>query len=269
MEMWGGATFDVAMRFLLEDPWVRLRRLRELIPNICFQMLLRASQCGRIHRVIPTTSCREFIRESAAQGIDIFRIFDSLNWLPNMKIAMEAVQKTGKICEAAICYTGDILDPQRDKYPLRYYVERAKEARTGWARISSASRIWPGSADRTQREAREGSARGSRLCRFTFHTHDTSGLNAASILKASEAGADVADAAAASMSGTTSQPNLNSVVAALAHTPARLSTRPGRAERIFRLLGSRAHLLQALRQCAAHRNCRVYVHECRAGSTPI
>ena len=110
LEMWGGATFDVAMRFLHEDPWQRLRRLREAIPNICFQMLLRASNAVG-YTAYPDNVVREFVDEAARQGIDIFRIFDSLNWLPNMKVAMEAVRRTGKVCEAAICYTGDILDP--------------------------------------------------------------------------------------------------------------------------------------------------------------
>src|SRR5208282_1596746 len=126
LEAWGGATYDVSMRCLLEDPWKRLRRLRELIPNICFQMLLRGANAVG-YTAYPDNVVREFIKEAAAQGIDIFRIFDSLNIASNMKIAMEATRKTGKICEAAICYTGDILDPKRDKYPLKYYVERAKE----------------------------------------------------------------------------------------------------------------------------------------------
>ena len=126
LEMWGGATFDVALRFLKEDPWERLQVLREAIPNICFQMLLRASNAVG-YTAYPDNVVQEFIYESAAQGIDIFRVFDSLNWLPNMKIPMEAVRKTGRICEGAICYTGDILDPKRDKYPLQYYVRMAKE----------------------------------------------------------------------------------------------------------------------------------------------
>src|SRR6185436_12088021 len=126
LEMWGGATFDVAMRFLLEDPFVRLRRLREAIPNICFQMLLRASNAVG-YTAYPDQIVAEFIREASAQGIDIFRIFDSLNWLPNMKASMQAVRKTRSVCEAAICYTGDILDPKRDKYSLAYYVDMAKE----------------------------------------------------------------------------------------------------------------------------------------------
>jgi len=216
LETWGGATFDVAMRFLLEDPWARLRRLRELIPNICFQMLLRASNAVG-YTAYPDNVVREFISEAASQGIDIFRIFDSLNWLPNMKIAMEAVLKAGKICEAAICYTGDILDPKRDKYPLNYYVQKAKELDRMGAHFigikDMAGICKPYAAEKLVKALRDEVG-----LPIHFHTHDTSGVNAASILKASDAGADIADAAIASMSGTTSQPNLNSVVAALAHT---------------------------------------------------
>ncbi len=216
LEMWGGATFDVSMRFLLEDPWRRLRRLRELIPNICFQMLLRASNAVG-YTAYPDHVVREFIREAAAQGIDIFRIFDSLNWLPNMKVSIEESRKTGRVCEAAVCYTGDILDPKRDKYPLTYYVRMAKELERMGAHILAikdmAGLCKPYAAEKLVRALREEIG-----LPVHFHTHDTSGVNAASILKAAEAGVDVADAAAASMSGATSQPNLNSVVAALAHT---------------------------------------------------
>ncbi len=216
LEMWGGATFDVAMRFLLEDPWRRLRRLRELIPNICFQMLLRASNAVG-YTAYPDNAVREFVREAAAQGIDIFRIFDSLNWLPNMKVAMEAVRKTDRICEAAVCYTGDILDPARDKYPLQYYVRMAKELERMGAHVlgikDMAGLCRPYAAEKLVRALKDEVG-----IPIHFHTHDTSGLNAASVLKAAEAGVDVADAAVASMSGTTSQPNLNSLVAALAHT---------------------------------------------------
>jgi pyruvate carboxylase len=217
LEMWGGATFDVAMRFLLEDPWVRLARLRQAIPNICFQMLLRASNAVG-YTAYPDNVVREFIYEAAAQGIDIFRIFDSLNYLPNMRVAMEAVRKTGKVCEAAICYTGDILDPRRDKYPLEYYVKLARELVRMGAHILAikdmAGLCKPYAAEKLVKALKEETG-----LPIHFHTHDTSGLNAASILKAAEAGVDVADGAIASMSGTTSQPNLNSVVAALAHTP--------------------------------------------------
>ena len=216
LEMWGGATFDVSMRFLLEDPWKRLRRLRELVPNICFQMLLRASNAVG-YTAYPDNAVREFVIEAAAQGMDIFRVFDSLNWLPNMKVAMEAVQKTGRVCEAAVCYTGDILDPARDKYPLEYYVRTAKELEKMGAHVlgikDMAGLCRPYAAEKLVRALKNEIG-----IPIHFHTHDTSGVNAASILKAAEAGVDVADAAVASMSGTTSQPNLNSVVAALDHT---------------------------------------------------
>jgi pyruvate carboxylase len=217
LEMWGGATFDVSMRFLHEDPWQRLRRLRETIPNICFQMLLRASNAVG-YSAYPDNAVRSFVEEAEKQGIDIFRIFDSLNWLPNMKVAMEAVERTGKICEAAICYTGDILDPKRQKFSLSYYVKMAKELERMGAHVlgikDMAGLLKPYAAEALVRALRNEIG-----IPIHFHTHDTSGINAASILKASEAGVDAADAAIASMSGQTSQPNLNSVIAALAHTP--------------------------------------------------
>ena len=216
LEMWGGATFDVALRFLLEDPWERLRRLREAIPNICFQMLLRASNAVG-YTAYPDNVVKEFIKEAAVQGIDIFRVFDSLNWLPNMKIPMETVRETGRVCEAAICYTGDILDPKRDKYPLKYYVRMAKELERMGAHVLAikdmAGLCKPYAAEKLVKALREEVG-----LPIHFHTHDTSGINASSILKASEAGVDVADAAISAMSGTTSQPNLNSIVAALNHT---------------------------------------------------
>ncbi len=215
LEMWGGATFDVSMRFLYEDPWMRLRQLREAIPNICFQMLLRASNAVG-YTAYPDNVVQEFVYEAAAQGIDIFRIFDSLNWLPNMQVAMEAVLKTDRICEAAICYTGDILDPKRDKYSLGYYVKMAKELERMGAHILAikdmAGLCKPYAAEKLVRTLRQEIG-----IPIHFHTHDTSGINEASVLKAAEGGVHVADAAIASMSGTTSQPNLNSIVAALAH----------------------------------------------------
>ncbi len=217
LEVWGGATFDVSMRFLLEDPWQRLRKLREAIPNICFQMLFRASNAVG-YTAYPDNVVREFVLESARQGIDIFRIFDSLNYLPNMRVAMDAVQATGRVCEAAICYTGDILDPARQKYSLQYYVRKAKELEKMGAHIlgikDMAGLLRPYAAELLVRTLREEVG-----IPVHFHTHDTSGVNAASVLKAADAGVHAADAAIASMSGQTSQPNLNSIVAALAHTP--------------------------------------------------
>jgi pyruvate carboxylase len=216
VEMWGGATFDVAMRFLLEDPWMRLRELRRLIPNICFQMLLRASNAVG-YTAYPDNVVEAFIKEAAAQGIDIFRIFDSLNWLPNMRVAIEATLKTDRLCEAAICYTGDILDPKREKYSLQYYVRLAKELERMGTHVLAikdmAGLLKPYAAYKLVKTLREEVGVPIHL-----HTHDTSGLNAASILKAAEAGVHVADGAISAMSGTTSQPNLNSIVAALANT---------------------------------------------------
>jgi pyruvate carboxylase len=216
LEMWGGATFDVSMRFLLEDPWQRLRRLREAIPNICFQMLLRASNAVG-YTAYPDNIVREFIAEAAAHGIDIFRVFDSLNWLPNMKVAMEAVRKTGRVCEAAVCYTGDILDPKRDKYTLAYYVKMAKELERMGAHILAvkdmAGLVKPYAAEKLFRALREEVG-----IPVHFHTHDSSGISAASVIKAADAGVDAADGAIAAMSGSTSQPNLNAIVATLAGT---------------------------------------------------
>ncbi len=217
LEMWGGATFDVSMRYLLEDPWQRLRLLRQAIPNVLFQMLLRASNAVG-YTAYPDNVVKEFIQGAADEGMDIFRVFDSLNWLPNMKAPMDAVRKTGKLCEAAVCYTGDILDPKRDKYALAYYVKMAKELERMGAHILAikdmAGLCKPYAAQKLVKTLREEVG-----IPIHFHTHDTSGINAASILKASDAGVDIADAAIASMSGTTSQPNLNSIVAALDNTP--------------------------------------------------
>ncbi|MBV9441860.1 MAG: pyruvate carboxylase, partial [Acidobacteriaceae bacterium] len=216
LEMWGGATFDVSMRFLSEDPWKRLQALREKIPNICFQMLLRASNAVG-YTAYPDNVVREFIAEAAAQGIDIFRIFDSLNWMPNMQVALEATLKTGRLCEAAICYTGDILDPAREKYSLAYYLRLAKELKSMGTHIlgikDMAGLLRPYAAYKLVKTLREEIGLPIHL-----HTHDTSGINAATILKAAEAGVEIADGAISAMSGTTSQPNLNSIVAALAHT---------------------------------------------------
>jgi pyruvate carboxylase len=217
LEMWGGATFDSAMRFLREDPWQRLRQLRESIPNICFQMLFRGSNAVGYSNY-PDNVVAEFVRHAAESGIDIFRIFDSLNYLPNLKVAIEAVQSTHAICEAAICYTGNILDPNRSKYSLDYYVKLARELERMGAHILAvkdmAGLCRPYAAHALVKALREEVG-----LPIHFHTHDTSGINAGSVLRATDAGVDVADLAIASLSGSTSQPNLNSIVAALQHTP--------------------------------------------------
>jgi pyruvate carboxylase len=216
LEMWGGATFDTAMRFLREDPWQRLRDLRERIPNICFQMLFRGSNAVGYSNY-PDNVVRRFVQHAAEAGMDIFRIFDSLNYTANLKAAMEAVRTTHGICEAAICYTGDILDPKRTKYSLKYYVQLAKELEKMGAHILAikdmAGLCRPYAARALVKALKEETG-----LPIHFHTHDTSGINAASILQAAEAGVDIADAAMAAFSGSTSQPNLNSLVAALQHT---------------------------------------------------
>ncbi|MDF1656682.1 MAG: pyruvate carboxylase [Verrucomicrobiales bacterium] len=214
LEMWGGATFDTSMRFLKESPWDRLRDLREKIPNICFQMLFRGSNAVGYSNY-PDNVVTGFVKHAADSGMDIFRIFDSLNYLPNMQVAMEAVREQPyAICEAAVCYTGDIDDPKRDKYSLKYYIEKAKELEKMGAHILAikdmAGLCRPFAAPKLVKALREEIG-----IPIHFHTHDSSGLNAASVMTAADAGVDIADLAIASMSGSTSQPNLNSVCAAL------------------------------------------------------
>jgi pyruvate carboxylase len=217
LEMWGGATFDTAMRFLHEDPWQRLRELRGRVPNICFQMLLRGANAVG-YASYPDNVIHVFVREAYAQGIDIFRIFDSLNSIENMRVSIDAALESGGVCEAAICYSGDILDSGRPKYSLKYYIAMAKELEKLGAHFLAikdmAGLCKPYAAHQLVKEMREEIG-----IPIHFHTHDTSGINAASVLKAADAGVDIADAAIASMSGGTSQPNLNSIVEALRNTP--------------------------------------------------
>jgi pyruvate carboxylase len=216
MEMWGGATFDTALRFLHEDPWLRLRALRERIPNICFQMLFRGSNAVGYSNY-PDNAVAGFVKHAAEAGMDIFRVFDSLNYLPNLEVAMDAVNETHGICEAAICYTGNILDPARDKYSLKYYVKLAKELEKMGAHIL-AIKDMAGLCKPAAAQVLVKALKAEIGIPIHFHTHDTSGISAASVLAAAEAGVDIADLAIASMSGSTSQPNLNSVVAALQFT---------------------------------------------------
>jgi len=217
LECWGGATFDVAMRFLKECPWDRLAALRTRVPNILLQMLLRgANAVGYTN--YPDNVVRRFVAEAAGAGIDLFRVFDSLNWVENMRVAMDAVRESGKLCEGALCYTGDLLDPTRTKYDLKYYVGLAKELEAAGAHIlgikDMAGLCKPEAARLLVRTLKQEIG-----LPIHFHTHDTSGIAAASVLAAAEAGVDAADAAIDAMSGLTSQPNLGSIVAALAGTP--------------------------------------------------
>jgi len=216
MECWGGATFDVAMRFLKEDPWDRLSQLREAVPNILFQMLLRASNSVGYTNYADNV-VRYFVQQAAAGGVDVFRVFDSLNWVENMRVAIDAVNETGALCEGAICYTGDPFDPARSKYSLKYYVTMAKELEKAGVHIlgikDMAGVCRPNAARALVKALKEEVG-----LPIHFHTHDTSGISAASVLAAIEAGCDAVDAAMDAMSGLTAQPNLGSIVAALAHT---------------------------------------------------
>ena len=218
LEMWGGATFDTSMRFLGECPFERLRMLREKIPNILFQMLLRGSNAVG-YANYPDNVVREFVIHSSEAGMDVFRIFDSLNYLPNLKVAMETVaEKTHSLCEAAVCFTGDFTDSNEEKYVLKYYVELAKELEKMGAHILAikdmAGLCHPAAAQKLVKTLRN-----EISIPVHFHTHDSSGIASASVLKASEAGVDVVDLAVSSMSGCTSQPNLNSVAYALRNMP--------------------------------------------------
>ena len=216
VECWGGATFDVAYRFLQECPWQRLRDLRAAMPNLMTQMLLRGSN-GVGYTNYPDNVVEAFVAQAAASGVDVFRVFDSLNWVENMRVAMDAVIASGKICEAAICYTGDILDPDRAKYDLAYYVRMGKELRDAGAHIlgvkDMAGLLKPAAAKVLIRTLKEEIG-----LPIHFHTHDTSGIAGGSILAAAEAGVDAVDAAMDAMSGGTSQPCLGSIVEALRHT---------------------------------------------------
>jgi pyruvate carboxylase len=214
--MWGGATFDVAYRFLKEDPCERLSKLREQIPNVLFQMLFRGSNAVG-YKNYPDNIIREFIRLSANSGIDVFRIFDSLNWVKAMEVAIDEVRQTGKIAEAAICYTGDINDPMRPKYSIQYYKNLAKELESLGAHILAikdmAGLLKPQAAYRLISELKD-----TTDLPIHLHTHDTSGNGLYTYAKAIEAGVDIVDVALNSMSGLTSQPSLNGLVYALEGT---------------------------------------------------
>lgn len=216
VECWGGATFDVAYRFLQECPWQRLRDLRVAMPNLMTQMLLRASN-GVGYTNYPDNVVQAFVKQAAETGVDVFRVFDSLNWVENMRVAMDAVIEANKVCEGTICYTGDILDPARAKYDIKYYVERALELKNAGAHIlglkDMAGLLKPAAARILVKTLKQEVG-----LPIHFHTHDTSGAAAATILAACDAGVDAVDAAMDAFSGGTSQPCLGSIVEALRHT---------------------------------------------------
>lgn len=213
LEMWGGATFDVAYRFLKENPWERLRVLREKMPNVLFQMLLRGANAVG-YKNYPDNVIREFIKESAKEGIDVFRVFDSLNWLPGMQTAIDAVRDSGRVAEATMCYTGDILDDTRTKYTVNYYKQLAKDLESAGAHIIAikdmAGLLKPEAAYQLITELKE-----STDLPIHLHTHDTSGNGIYLYAKAIEAGVDIIDTAIGSMAGLTSQPSANSLYYAM------------------------------------------------------
>ena len=217
VECWGGATFDVAYRFLQECPWQRLRDLRAAMPNLMTQMLLRASN-GVGYTNYPDNVVEAFVGQAASSGVDVFRVFDPLNWVENMRVAIDAVLAQGKLCEAAICYTGDIFDPDRAKYDVKYYVGMARALRDAGAHVlgvkDMAGLLKPAAARVLIRTLKEEVG-----LPVHFHTHDTGGTSAASVLAAAEAGVDAVDAAMDAVSGGTSQPCLGSIVEALRHGP--------------------------------------------------
>ena len=217
IECWGGATFDVAYRFLQECPWQRLRDLRKAMPNVMSQMLLRASN-GVGYTNYPDNVVQEFVRQAAASGVDVFRVFDSLNWIENMRVAMDAVIAADKVCEGTICYTGDILNPDRAKYNLKYYVAMGQDLKAAGAHVlglkDMAGLLKPASAAVLVRALKQEVG-----LPIHFHTHDTSGIAGATILAASDAGVDAVDVAMDAFSGSTSQPCMGSIIEALRHTP--------------------------------------------------
>lgn len=213
MEMWGGATFDVSYRFLKEDPWQRLIKLREQVPNVLFQMLFRGANAVG-YKNYPDNVIRDFVRKSGEAGIDVFRIFDSLNWIKGMEVAIDEVRQSGKVAEAAICYTGDILDPSRDKYTVQYYKDMAKELEAAGAHILAikdmAGLLKPEAAYRLVSELKD-----TVSLPIHLHTHDTSGNGIYLYAKAIEAGVDIVDTALGTMAGLTSQPSANSLYYAM------------------------------------------------------
>ncbi|MFW2542145.1 pyruvate carboxylase [Primorskyibacter sp. 2E107] len=216
VECWGGATFDVAYRFLQECPWQRLRDLRARMPNLMTQMLLRGAN-GVGYTNYPDNVVQFFVKQAAETGVDVFRVFDSLNWVENMRVAMDAVLDTGKVLEGTVCYTGDILDPDRAKYDLKYYVSMGKDLKAAGAHVlglkDMAGLLKASAAGALIKALKEEVG-----LPIHFHTHDTSGAAISTIMAAQAAGVDAVDAAMDSFSGNTSQPTLGSVVEALRFT---------------------------------------------------
>ena len=263
LECWGGATFDVSMRFLSEDPWERLALIRSKAPNILAQMLLRGAN-GVGYTNYPDNVIRYFVDQAAKAGIDIFRIFDCLNWVENMRVSIDAVIESGKLAEGAICYTGDILDPARSKYSLDYYVALAKELEAAGVHIlgikDMAGLLKPAAA-RTLIKA----LKSETELPIHLHTHDTSGISGATVLAAVEAGVDAIDAAMDAMSGMTSLPPLGSIVEALARTDRDTGLDPDAIRRISSYWEAVRSQYVAFEGDLKAGNAQVYLHEMPGG----
>jgi pyruvate carboxylase len=258
VECWGGATFDVAMRFLREDPWERLAQLRARMPNLLLQMLLRgANAVGYTN--YPDNVVRFFVRHAAARGIDLFRVFDSLNWVENMRVSIDAVLESGKLCEAAICYSGNLSDPHERKYTLDYYLQLARELQAAGTHVlgikDMAGLVRPRAA-----YALVQALKAETGLPVHFHTHDTSGIAAASVLAAVAAGADAIDGAIDAMSGLTSQPNLGSIVEALRFGPRDAGLDPDALRRISAYWEQVRHQYLAFESDVRAGASEVYVH---------
>ncbi|WP_380058342.1 pyruvate carboxylase [Falsihalocynthiibacter sp. SS001] len=263
VECWGGATFDVAYRFLQECPWQRLRDLRAAMPNVMTQMLLRASN-GVGYTNYPDNVVQSFVKQAAITGVDVFRVFDSLNWVENMRVAMDAVIEQNKVCEGTICYTGDILDPNRAKYDLKYYVEMGKDLKAAGAHVlglkDMAGLLKPSAAGALVKALKEEVG-----LPIHFHTHDTSGIAGATILAAAEAGVDAVDAAMDALSGGTSQPCLGSIVEGLRNTPRDTGLDIGAIREISNYWESVREQYAAFESGLAAPASEVYLHEMPGG----
>ncbi|HKG75798.1 MAG TPA: pyruvate carboxylase, partial [Aestuariivirgaceae bacterium] len=263
VECWGGATFDVAMRFLKECPWERLKRLRAAMPNHLLQMLLRSANAVG-YTNYPDNVVEHFVAQAAEEGIDIFRVFDSLNWVDNMKVAMNAVLKANRILEAAICYTGDLMNPERPKYDLAYYVTLARALEAEGAHIlgiKDMAGVLKPQAARVLIKTLKSEIR----IPLHLHTHDTSGISGATVLAAAEAGVDAVDAAMDSMSGLTSQPPLGAIAAALERTERATGLDPAALETISDYWRQVRRLYQAFESDIRSGTAEIYVHEMPGG----
>jgi pyruvate carboxylase len=263
LECWGGATFDVSMRFLTEDPWERLQLVREAAPNILLQMLLRGAN-GVGYTNYPNNVVRYFVRQAAENGIDLFRVFDCLNWVDNMRVSMDAIIEADKLCEAAICYTGDILNAARPKYDLKYYVQMARDLEKAGAHIIAlkdmAGLLKPAAARVLFKALRE-----ETDLPIHFHTHDTSGIGAATILAAVETGVDAVDAAMDAFSGNTAQPCLGSIVEALKGTERDTGLDSGLIRQISFYWEAVRHKYAAFESDLKGPASEVYLHEMPGG----